>query len=774
MLKTFKTIQAQDREKFVAPESVQDVIPVKRIWDDGIFLVGKNKYSKMFRFDDVNYSSASDEEKAMMTAQYAKILNSFDVGATSKITINNRRMNMDDFTGRILLDMRDDGLDSYRREYNRMLLDKAESANSIMQEKYVTVSACKRSIEEARLYFARVFASLFAQFKQIGSICEELNAEQRLRLLHDFFHPGEETQFRFNMREFMRRGHDFRDAIVPDSFEFYSDYFKFGDRFGRVLYLKDYANRINDELIANLCELNRNLMLSIDIIPLSMDEAIQEVENKLLGIDTNIANWQRRQNENNNFSAMIPFDMMQQRTETEDFLNDITTNDQRMMLVVITIVHTADSKQQLDSDTAAILSGTGTSRLARLKYQQMDALNTALPYGVRKIDAVRTLTTDSLSIFTPFRAQEICHTNGVYFGQNPISKNLIVINRRNLLNGNAMILGVSGSGKSFICKNEFVGLILADPNADYIFIDPEREYSPLVKAMDGEAIMLSSTSDHHINAMDMNANYGDGANPVILKSEFLMSLCELLVEDRHLGAKEKSIIDRCTTATYRYYKQGNYCGEPPTLQDFYEQLLKQKEPEAHDLAVDIEMYAIGNMNTFAHQTNVNTNNHVVCYDIHELGKNPQSAGMLIVLDSILNRITRNRKRKRNTYIFIDEIYLMFQNEYSANFLHTLWKRVRKYGAFCTGITQNVEDLLQSHTARTMLSNSELLVMLNQSGNDMDRLAELLNISNTQRSCMENVGPGQGLLKVGSSLVPFVNQFPTNTSLYKLMSTKINE
>ena len=515
-------------------------------------------------------------------------------------------------------------------------------------------------------------------------------------------------------------------------------------------------------------------MLSIDIIPLSMDEAIQEAETKLLGIDTNIANWQRRQNENNNFAAMIPFDMSQQRAEMEDFLNDLTSNDQRMMLAVITIVHTADSKQQLDSDTAAIFAGTGTSRLARLKYQQMDALNTALPYGVRKIDAVRTLTTDSLSIFTPFRAQEICHTNGVYFGQNPISKNLIVINRRNLLNGNAMILGVSGSGKSFICKNEFVGLILADPNADYIFIDPEREYSPLVKAMDGEAIMLSSTSDHHVNAMDMNANYGDGANPVILKSEFLMSLCELLVEDRHLGAKEKSIIDRCTTATYRYYKQGNYCGEPPTLQDFYEQLLKQKEPEAHDLAVDIEMYAIGNMNTFAHQTNVNTNNHVVCYDIHELGKNLQSAGMLIVLDSILNRITRNRKRKRNTYIFIDEIYLMFQNEYSANFLHTLWKRVRKYGAFCTGITQNVEDLLQSHTARTMLSNSELLVMLNQSGNDMDRLAELLNISNTQRSFMENVGPGQGLLKVGSSLVPFVNQFPTNTSLYKLMSTKINE
>ena len=291
MLKTFKTIQAQDREKFAAPGSVQDVIPVRRIWEDGIFLVGRNKYSKMFRFDDVNYSSASDEEKAMMTAQYAKILNTFDVGATSKITINNRRMNMDDFTGRILLQLRGDGLDSYRREYNKMLLDKADSANSIIQEKYVTVSVCKRSIEEARLYFARVFASLFTQFHQIGSKCEELDAGQRLRLFHDFFHPGEENQFQFDMKESMKRGHDFRDAIVPNSFEFSADHFKFGDRYGRVLYLKDYANRISDDLIANLCELNRNLMLSIDIIPLSMDEAIQEAETKLLGIDTNIANW---------------------------------------------------------------------------------------------------------------------------------------------------------------------------------------------------------------------------------------------------------------------------------------------------------------------------------------------------------------------------------------------------------------------------------------------------------------------------------------------------
>ncbi len=772
MLKTYKTIQAQDREKIGIPKTAQDAIPVRRIWDDGIFLVGKNKYSKMFCFQDVNYSSASDAEKMEMTKQYCHILNSFDVGATTKITINNRRMNMDSFKRNILMRYADDGLDSYRREYNRMLLDKAEGSNSIMQEKYVTVSVCKRSIEEARAYFARVFASLFTQFNQIGSHCDELNAEQRLHLFHDFFYPAEEGNFQFNLRDYMRLGHDFKDVITPESLEFESDYFKFGDRFGRVLFLKDYANTITDKLIPTLCEFNRNLMLSIDIIPLSMSEAIQELESRLLGIETNIAQWQRKQNENNNFSAMIPFDMLQRRDETADMLGGCTSNDQRLMLCVLTLVHTADSKEQLDSDTEAILASTGMSRMAKLRFQQWDGLNTVLPYGVRKIDMVRTLTTDSLSIFTPFRAQEINHPNGVYFGQNRISKNLIIIDRSQLINGNAMILGVSGAGKSFICKSEFVARFLADPNSDHILIDPEREYTRLTKALKGEVITVSSTSKHHINAMDLNKAYGGDADPVILKSQFLMSLCELMINDRHLGAKEKSIIDRCTTATYRYYKQGNYTGEAPTLQDFYDNLLKQKEPEARDLAVAIEMFVVGNMNTFAHQTNVNTKNRLICYDIHELDESLQSAGMLIVLDSIFNRITRNKREGRTTYIYIDEIYLLFQNEYSANFLHTLWKRVRKYGAFCTGITQNISDLLQSHTARTMLSNSELLVMLNQGGSDKNELADLLNISENQKSFIENVGSGQGLLKVGSSLVPFINQFPTNTALYNLMNTKV--
>ena len=374
----------------------------------------------------------------------------------------------------------------------------------------------------------------------------------------------------------------------------------------------------------------------------------------------------------------------------------------------------------------------------------------------------------------PFKVQEITHKNGICFGQNAISKNLIMINRKKLLNGNSFILGVSGSGKSFAAKNEIVSIMLRDPNADIIIIDPEREYPKLVNQMKGQVIKISATSDNHINAMDMNSEYGDGANPVILKSEFILSLCEHLMGGNNLGPKEKSIIDRCTAKVYRVYQQGNYQGVPPTLQDFREELLKQPEPEAKQIALAIELFTNGSLNTFAKNTNVDTNIIIICYDILDLGKQLLPIGMLVVLVSILNRITANRSKGRNTYIFIDEIYLLFQHEYSANFLFTLWKRVRKYGAYCTGITQNVDDLLQSHTARTMLANSEFIVMLNQAATDRTELAKLLSISDTQLSYITNVGVGQGLLKVGSSLVPFINEFPTNTKLYKLMTTKPGE
>jgi len=774
MIKTLQKIMKQDKERFVVPRGVQQAIPIRTIWPDGIFRVG-NKFSKSFRFEDINYAVASKEDKEAMFLSYSELLNSFDSGATTKITINNRRLNKAEFESSILIPLKNDGLDEYRREYNQMLMDKATGANSIVQDKYVTVSVAKKNIEEARNYFSRIGTDLITHFSRLGSKCVELDATDRLRILHDFFRAGEETDFRFDLSATMRKGHDFKDYICPDTFEFERDHFRMGSKFGRVIFLREFASYIKDSMVSELCDLNRNMMLSLDIIPIPTDEAVREVENRLLGVETNITNWQRRQNQNNNFSAVVPYDMEQQRKESKEFLDDLTTRDQRMMFAVLTMVHIADSKEQLDSDTETLFT-TARKHLCQfstLTFQQMDGLNTALPYGLRKIDAIRTLTTESTAVFIPFRAQEISHSGGIYYGQNVISKNMIIANRKLLLNGNSFILGVSGSGKSFTAKREIVNQMLASDD-DIILIDPEREYSSLVKAMGGEIIHISATSPNHINAMDMNRDYGDGANPVILKSEFVLSLCEQLIGGQNLGAKQKSLIDRFTASVYRKYLQSKYRDNPPTLQDFHAELLKQSEPEAQEIALAIELFTSGSLNTFAKPTNVDVNNRLICYDILDLGKQLLPIGMLVVLDSILNRITQNRAKGKNTFIIIDEIYLLFQHEYSANFLFTLWKRVRKYGAFCTGITQNVDDLLQSHTARTMLANSEFIVMLNQASTDRMELARLLNISDLQLSYITNVDAGNGLIKVGSSIVPFTDQFPRNTKLYRLMTTKPGE
>ena len=776
MMKTIKNLFKKDKDKFSPPKGVQDCIPVRTIYKDGIFEISKNKYSKVYKFTDINYAVASRNDKEAMFLQYSELLNSFDPGATTKITVLNRKLNKVDFEKNMVIELNDDELDEYRKEYNKMLMDKALGSNSTIQEKFLTVSVNKKNIEEARTYFSRISADLNNHFNQLGSRCIELDATERLRLSHDFYRIGEENIFNWDMLDNMRKGHSFKDYICPDSFSFQKDYFEMGNKVGRVFFLKDYATYIKDDMVSELTDLNKNMILSIDVVPIPMDEAIREVENRRLGVETNITNWQRRQNNNNNFSAVIPYDMEQQRQESKEFLDDLTTRDQRMFVCVLTIVLIADTKEELEQYTESLLS-TGRKHLCQLsilRYQQLDGLNTCMPHGVRKIDTLRTLTTESLAVFIPFRVQSVNHENGIYYGENVISKNMIIADRKELLNGNSFILGVSGSGKSFTAKNEIVSIALRDPNADIIIIDPEREYPKLVEALGGEDIHISATSKNHINAMDMNAEYGDGANPVILKSEFILSLCEHLMGAGNLGPKEKSIIDRCTAKVYRVYQQGNYKGVAPTLQDFREELLKQEEPEAKQIALAIELFTDGSLNTFAKNTNVNTNSRIICYDILDLGKQLLPIGMLVVLDSILNRITANRSKGRNTYIFIDEIYLLFQHEYSANFLFTLWKRVRKYGAYCTGITQNVDDLLQSHTARTMLANSEFIVMLNQAATDRVELAKLLSISDTQMSYITNVGAGQGLLKVGSNLVPFINKFPTDTKLYKLMTTKPGE
>ena len=776
MIKALSRILKQDKERMNIPKSVQQVIPVKRIWLDGIWLVG-NKYSKCWRFTDINYAIASKDDKTSMFLDYSELLNALDSNATTKITVCNKRMNKHAFEESILLPLQGDQYDGYRKEYNDMLLDKVtDVSNSIVQERYVTVSVAVKNIDEARSYFNRVGADLSSHLSQLSSFCEELDSVERFRIFHDFFRAGEEVCFSMNLKQMIRQGRSFRDYICPDTFEFSKDCFKMGKTYGRVLFLKDYASYIKDSLVAELCELNRNLFFSTDIIPIPTDEAVREVENKLLGVETNITNWQRKQNQNNNFSAVIPYDLEQQRKEAKEFLDDLTTRDQRMMFGLVTIVHTAKNKKQLDRDTETLqsIARKHLCQLTVLKYQQMDGLNTALPYGLRKINALRTLTTESAAVLMPFRAHEIMDVGGTYCGMNAISHNLIIANRKNLINGNGFILGVSGSGKSFFTKREIVSLFLGT-NDEIIIADPQNEYTPLVNALGGAAINLSPTSPNHINAMDLALGYGDSENPLIAKSEFVLSFIEQIMGGANkLEAVDKSIIDRCLTNIYAGYLASNYTIQPPTLSDLYAELKKQKEKQAKELALAIEMIAQGNLNMFAHQTNVDVHNRLIAYGIRDLGKQLRAPGMLVMTDAIRNRVARNRERGIRTHVILDEMHIFFANDLSAQFFAESWKQFRKDGALATGITQNVEDCLKSLTARTMLANSEYLVMLNQAPTDRIELAKLLHISDNQLSYITNVGFGKGLLKCGNSIVPFVDNFPKNTRLYQLMSTKPGE
>lgn len=771
----FKTKKTDDTP-FNVPKSVQQFIPVDQVWSDGIFR-SSNRFNKSWKLTDINYAVASKEDQTELFLGYSELLNSLDTGATTQITINNRRLNRQDFEKTILIPARQDGLNSYRDEYNAMLEEKAITANNnLIQEKIITISIVKGNIEEARSYFNRISAELHHHLTRLSSSLSDLNATERLRILHDFFRIGEEAYYRFSLAETLRKGHSFKDYVCPDSLEFKKDHFVMGNRYGRVLFLREYASYIKDSMITELSELNRNLLLSIDINPVPTDDAVRMVQNKLLGVETNITNWQRKQNENQNHSAVVPFQHEQERKEVKEFLDDLTTRDQRMILVLVSLVHIADSKEQLDSDTESLLAAARKHlcQFATLNWQQPEGLNTAMPYGLQFVQAMRTMTTESTAVLMPFKTQEILQPGGTYYGQNAISRNMIIVNRRKLLNGNGFILGVSGSGKSFAAKREICDIALSTDD-DILIVDPEREYSTLIKGLGGEVIRIAAGSKNHINAMDINANYGgDTENPIVLKAEFILSLCEQLVGAGKLTAKEKSIIDRCTANVYRDYLQRNFESKPPTLEQFHAELLRQEEPEAREVALATELFTKGSLNTFARPTNVDIDNRFIVYDIKDLGRQLKTVGMLVVLDAIFNRITRNNNQGKKTWLVIDEIYLLFANEYSANFLFEMWKRVRKYGAFCTGITQNVEDLLQSHTARTMLANSEFLLMLNQAGSDRLELARLLNISETQLSYITNADAGKGLLKCAGSIVPFEDKFPTQTKLYSLMTTKPDE
>ena len=779
----FKHRRSAERDAFSVPRSVQKSIPIKRIYQDGVFQVS-GKFSKTWRFFDVNYAVASPEKQRELFMTYCSFLNSLPIGATAKITLFNRQLNQKDFGRTLLMPMQGDRRDLYRNEYNALVLGKAAESNNLIQEKYITVSAEKKSVEEARAFFSRVGTDLTTGLSRMSSSVREITVNDRLRLLHDFYRPGEEQLFRFNLEDTIRKGHDFRDCIAPDCISFQKNHYELGDHVGRTLFLREYASFISDEMITELMDYPRNMMLSIDIIPVAMDEAVSISRKQIMAVDSDITRCRQRQNQNGNYDANIPYELELARSETKEFMDDLMSRDQRMMLALVTLTHLADNLEQLDQDTEA-LQAIGRARGCQfniLRYQQEDALNTVLPYGLRRIDAMRTLTTESTAVLLPFKTQEIMDTGGLYYGVNAVSRNLIICNRDAMLNGHGLYTGVSGSGKSMMAKQE-IGFVALNTDHDIIVVDPEREYGPLIRALGGEVITISASNGSYVNALDISKEYGDGRNPLVLKSEFIMSLCEQLMGVGEIGAKEKSIIDRCTANIYRKYIR-KYEGDPPTLKDLYDDLMRQKEPVAHEIALALELFTTGSLNVFAHQTNIDTRNRITCYDIQDLGENLKPIGLLVMLDSILNRVIRNRQQGRYTHVYIDEIYLFFAspgvggksaiNNYSSEFLYKCWKRFRKYYATLTGITQNVEECLLSDMARLMFANSEFLVLLNQAPTDRAELAKLLDASDAQMDYVSDAPAGHGLIKVGSCLVPFINELPRDTELYRLMTTKPGE
>lgn len=763
MIKSFSKLKKQNKEEFRIPKTTQDTISVDTVYKDGIFKIG-NRYTKSYRFLDINYAIASKEEKIGLFLDYGDLLNSFDSSVMVKITVNNHKIDLHKFKEDILIPFKEDGLDEYRKEYNEMLLDKLKESDDIVQEKYLTLTVFKNNVEEARSYFSRIGTELSSHFAKLGSGCIELNLEERLKILHDFYR-SDESEFNFDMKDNMRKGHSFKDLICPLAPEFKHKYFKLDDKYGRVLYLSNYPRFIKDSIVSELCNLNKNMMYSMDLISIPTDEAVKEIERKLLGVNTNITNWQRRQNANNNFSAVIPYDMEMQREECKEFLDDLTIRDQRMMLCNITIVHLADSKEELDNDTE-LLKSVARKFMCDLSIlyfssRQLDGLCTALPIGLNRLNIIRTLLTESASVFIPFRAQEIADKGGIWYGQNAITNNPIFCNKECLQNPNSFVLGVPGSGKSFLTKEE-IEFIIMRTDDDILICDPENEYSNIIRKFGGEVIEISAGSKDHINAMDMKDGYGDSGDPVRDKSQFIMSLIEQ-VSRKGIDDLERSIIDRCVRETYMEF-------ERPTLKTLRAKLLEQQEKEAKALALKLEIFTDGSLDAFAHETNVDVDNRIVSYNIFKLGKQLKTMGLLVITDAMINRVNENFIKGKKTHIFIDEFHVVFENEQSAAFFNSAWRQFRKRDAYPTGITQNVEYLLDSVEASTMLSNSEFVVMLNQAYQDREKLGRLLNISDEQMSYITNAQSGCGLIKYGGILVPFVNKMPKGL-LYDLNTTK---
>ena len=760
--------------------SAQDSIPFQRMFKDGICRVTDNFYSKTVKFLDINYQLNNNEDKNAIFDAWCDFLNYFDSSVKFQLSFMNMTGAKETYSENISIPVRGDMFDGIAIEYQTFLRDQlAKGNNGLIKTKYLTFGIEAESLKIAKPRLERIESDILTNFKKMGVVAEPINGYERLKLMHGMFHLDEKIPFRFSWDDLVPSGLSVKDYIAPSSLEFKTgSTFGIGKKVGAVSFLQILAPELNDRLLADFLDMETNLIVSMHIQSVDQVNAIKTVKRKITDLQKMKIEEQKKAVRSGYDMDIIPSDLATYNNEATKLLQDLQSRNERMFLLTFIVMNVENTKQHLDNTVfqAGSIAQKYNCQLTRLDFQQEQGLMSCLPLGYNQIEIQRGLTTSSVAIFIPFTTQELFQTSkeALYCGLNALSNNLIMVDRKLLKNPNGLILGTPGSGKSFSAKREISNVFFVTDD-DIIICDPESEYGALVERLDGQVIKISPTSDDYINPMDLNLNYSDDENPLTLKSDFILSLCELIVAGKDgLQPVEKTIIDRCVRQVYRDYLLNPVPENMPILEDLYNELRKQEEKEAQYIATALEIYVTGSLNVFNHRTNVDIRSRVVSYDIKELGKQLKKIGMLIVQDQVWNRVTVNREAHKSTRYYIDEMHLLLKEEQTAAYTVEIWKRFRKWGGIPTGITQNVKDLLSSREIENIFENSDYIYMLNQASGDRQILARQLNISPHQLSYVTQSGEGEGLIFYGSTILPFTDRFPKDTELYKIMTTKPQE
>ena len=761
-------------------KTAQDTIPFQKMYPDGICRVTDILYTKTIRFHDINYQLAQNEDKSAIFESWCDFLNYFDSSIHFQLSFLNMTANADDYESSISINPQQDYFDSIRSEYSDMLHSQLSKGNNgLMKTKYLTFGIEAENIKIAKPRLERIENDLWNGFKRLGATVDSLDGKERLKLCHNILRMDGNEPFHFDWKWLVPSGLSVKDFIAPSSFEFREGrVFKTSGKFGAVSFLQILAPELNDRILADFLDIESNLLVTMHIQSVDQTKAIKTIKRKITDLDKMKIEEQKKAVRSGYDMDIIPSDLATYGGEAKKLLADLQSRNERMFLMTFLILNTAETKQQLENTVfqASGIAQKHNCTLVRLDYQQEQGFMSSLPLGLNQTVIQRSLTTSSTAIFVPFTTQELFQSSGeaLYYGLNALSNNLIMVDRKRLKNPNGLILGTPGSGKSFSAKREITNIFLITTD-DIIICDPEAEYYPLVNRLNGQVVKISPTSTNFVNPMDINLNYSEDDSPLSLKSDFILSLCELIVGGKEgLMPVEKSIIDRCVRIIYADYLSDPVPEKMPILEDLYNALKEQDEKEAQHIRAALEIYVTGSLNVFNHRTNVDIKNRLVCFDIKELGKQLKKLGMLVVQDQVWNRVTINRSEKRSTRYYMDEFHLLLKEEQTAAYSVEIWKRFRKWGGIPTGITQNVKDLLSSREVENIFENSDFVYMLNQASGDRQILAKQLNISPHQLSYVTHSGEGEGLLFYGNVILPFTDKYPKDTELYRIMTTKPTE